>query len=124
MLYEGIIVFKDRRALRPLAWVKTRVSKARANAMPDDVAAERARVAALTGAGDAASAGDALSANEDDFQIVVDEPEEEAPPSRPPRTRFSAAVRDTIALLRNVPPGDDPSPPELARDIKSADRDG
>ena len=47
ILYEGIIVFKDRRALRPLAWVKTRVSKARATAMPDDVAAERARVEAV-----------------------------------------------------------------------------
>ena len=30
ILFEGIVVFKDRRALRPLAWVKTRVSKARA----------------------------------------------------------------------------------------------
>ena len=40
ILYEGIVFFKDRRALRPLAWVKTRVSKARAAAMPDDVAAE------------------------------------------------------------------------------------
>ena len=26
ILYEGIVFFKDRRALRPLAWVKTRVS--------------------------------------------------------------------------------------------------
>ena len=93
-------------------------------AQPQARRIERARVAALTGAGDAASAGDALSTNEDDFQIVVDEPEEEAPPSRPPRTRFSAAVRDTVALLRNVPPGDDPYPPPLVRDIKSADRDG
>ena len=124
ILYEGIVVFKDRRALRPLAWVKTRVSKVRANAMPDDVAAERARVAALTGAGDAASAGDALSTNEDDFQIVVDEPEEEAPPSRPPPTRFSTAVRDTVAMLRNVPPGDDPYPPSLSLNAAPADRDG
>ena len=124
ILYEGIIVFKDRRALRPLAWVKTRVSKVRANAMPDDVAAERARVAALTGAGDAASAGDALSTNEDDFQIVVDEPEEEAPPSRPPPTSLSTAVRDTVAMLRNVPPGDDPYPPSLSLNAAPADRDG
>ena len=124
ILYEGIVVFKDRRALRPLAWVKTRVSKVRANAMPDDVAAERARVAALTGAGDAASAGDALSTGEDDFQIVVDEPEEEAPPSRPPRMSLSAAVRDTVAMLRNVPPGDDPYPPSLSLNAAPADRDG
>jgi len=124
ILYEGIVVFKDRRALRPLAWVKTRVSKVRANAMPDDVAAERARVAALTGAGDAASAGDALSTNEDDFQIVVDEPEEEAPPSRPPPTSLSTAVRDTVAMLRNVPPGDDPYPPSLSLNAAPADRDG
>ena len=27
-------------------------------------------------------------------------------------------------MLRNVPPGDDPYPPPLVRDIKSADRDG
>ena len=124
ILYEGIVIFQDRRALRPLAWVKTRVSKARAAAMPDDVAAERARVAALTGAGDAASAGDALSTNEDDFQIVVDQPEEEAPPSRPPPTRFSTAVRDTVAMLRNVPPGDDPYPSSLSLNAAPADRDG
>ena len=42
---------------------------------------------------------------------MVDEPEEEAPPSRPPRMSLSAAVRDTVAMLRNVPPGDDPYPP-------------
>ena len=33
-------------------------------------------------------------------------------------------MRDTVAMLRNVPPGDDPYPPPLVRDIKSADRDG
>ena len=33
-------------------------------------------------------------------------------------------MRDTVAMLRNVPPGDAPYPPPLVRAIKSADRDG
>ena len=55
---------------------------------------------------------------------MVDEPEEEAPPLRPPRMSLSAAVRDTVAMLRNVPPGDDPYPPSLSLNAAPADRDG
>ena len=60
-----------------------RAGEPRASMGGESELARGRRTRGLTGAGDAASAGDALSTSEDDFQIVVDEPEEEAPPRGP-----------------------------------------